>query len=43
MDGPIDTRLFKRIAILIDFQQQFKTNPQKIYEKIYEIIKRIKN
>ena len=30
-----------RITDLITFQQRFKTNPQGIYEKIYEIPKRM--
>ena len=33
MDDPMDTSLFKRIADLINFQQQVKNNLQKTYEE----------
>ena len=41
MNDSIDTEFSKRIIDLITFQQRFKTNPQNIYEKIYEISKRM--
>ena len=41
MDDPMDTNPFKRIANLINFQQQVKNNFQKTYEKIRDVAKRL--
>ena len=39
----MDTSPFKRITDLITFQQRFQTNPQKIYQTIYETLNRMEN
>ena len=41
MDDPMDTSPFKRIADLINFQQQIKNNFQKTYEKIRDVAKQL--
>ena len=39
MDDPMDISPFKRIADLINCQQQVKNNFQKTYEKIRDVAK----
>ena len=41
MEDSMDTETFRRVIDLVNFQQQFKTNPQGTYDEICEASKRM--